>query len=121
MADEQNRKQDRVRFTILVYQKPGMSRSDFSKYWREQHAGVFASIAIVKKNLLNYQQVRETCIRFPRSMALRGLMSCPLFRQAHVDEGVSTSYPDALQSIQDTSPKIRLGCRDTLVTSQQWA
>ena len=53
-------KSDRVRFTILVYRKPGMSLSDFQKYWREQHAGVFTSIAVVKENLLSYQKVRQT-------------------------------------------------------------
>ena len=51
---------DRVRLTLLVYRKPGMSLNDFQQYWREQHSQIFTSIAIVKKNLLRYEQVRET-------------------------------------------------------------
>ena len=68
MADEQKPKKypvarkDRVRFTILVYRKLGMSREDFQRYWREEHSAIFSNIAIVKKNLVNYEQVRETCI-----------------------------------------------------------
>ena len=71
MADEQKPKKypvarkDRVRFTILVYRKPGMSRDEFQKYWREEHSDIFSNIAIVKKNLLNYEQVRETCSHWP--------------------------------------------------------
>lgn len=67
MADEQKPKQfpavrkDRVRLTLLVYRKQGMSLSEFQQYWREQHSEVFTSIAIVKKNLLLYEQVREAC------------------------------------------------------------
>ena len=58
-------KQDRVRLTLLVYQNPGLSLGEFQKHWQEQHAGVFTGIAIVKKNLLSYQQVCGTCIMFP--------------------------------------------------------
>lgn len=66
MADEQTpqkspptARKDRVRLTILLYRKPGMSRSDFQHYWREEHSAIFSSVAIVKKNLLNYEQVGE--------------------------------------------------------------
>ena len=68
MADEPNpnksptASKDRVRLTLLVYRKPGMSLNDFQQYWREQHSQIFTSIAIVKKNLLRYEQVRKTCI-----------------------------------------------------------
>ena len=42
----------------LIYRKPGMSVEDFHNYWREEHSKVFAGIAVVKKNLLKYEQVR---------------------------------------------------------------
>ena len=51
-------KQDRVRLTIFVYRKPGLTLSEFQQYWRERHAKIFSGIAVVKKNLLSYQQVR---------------------------------------------------------------
>ena len=67
MADEQSTKnasstgqQDRARLSIFVYRKQGLSLDEFQKYWREQHSGLFSSIAIVKENLLSYQQVRGT-------------------------------------------------------------
>ena len=81
MADEQKPKKypvarkDRVRFTILVYRKPGMSRDEFQRYWREEHSGIFSNIAIVKKNLVNYEQVRETCIDWSWSGTSQGLTS----------------------------------------------
>lgn len=49
---------DRVRLTILIYRKEGISTEDFHTYWRTKHAGIFTGIAIVKKNLLRYEQVR---------------------------------------------------------------
>ncbi len=49
---------DRVRLVILVHRKDGMSLEDFQSYWRDEHSQVFSSIPIVKKNLLNYEQVR---------------------------------------------------------------
>ncbi|KAF6226593.1 hypothetical protein HO173_012492 [Letharia columbiana] len=68
MADEQKPKtksfaarKDRVRLTLLVYRKPGMSLDEFHQYWKNQHAELFSSIAIVKKNLLSYVQMREAC------------------------------------------------------------
>ena len=119
MADEQKSnneasiaKQDRVRLTLLVYRKPGMSLGGFQKYWREQHAGVFTGIAIAKKNLLNYQQVCGACIMFPQYWALGMLICCPLSLQAHVDEEVSITHPMVLQSIRDRSPKIFFGRRN---------
>ena len=48
---------DKVRLIILLYRKQGMSQEDFSTYWRETHSGVFASLTIVKRNLLKYEQV----------------------------------------------------------------
>jgi hypothetical protein len=49
---------DRVRLVILVHRKDGMSLEDFQAYWRDEHSQVFSSIPVVKKNLLNYEQVR---------------------------------------------------------------
>lgn len=100
MADEQKPKKshdarkDRVRLTLLVYRKQGMSLDEFQQYWKNQHSEVFTSIAIVKKNLLNYEQVREACISQSRSIASQGLTSCPMFLQAHVNGEVGTLRPD---------------------------
>lgn len=76
MADEQKPKtksfaarKDRVRLTLLVYRKPGMSLDEFHQYWKNQHAELFSSIAIVKKNLLSYVQMREACVGYSRSVA----------------------------------------------------
>ena len=80
MADEKPKKypvarKDRVGFAILVYRKPGMSRDEFQRYWREEHSDIFSNIAIVKKNLINYEQVRETCINCSWSATSQGLTS----------------------------------------------
>lgn len=111
-------KQDRVRLTLLVHRKPGLSLSEFQKYWREQHAGVFTGIAVVKKNLLSYQQVCKACNMFPQYWAFGRLICRPLSLQAHVDEEVSISHPMVLQSIQDRSPKISFRRRNLIVASQ---
>lgn len=93
MADEQEPKtkveaarQDRVRLTLLVYRKQGMSLDEFQQYWKNQHSKVFSGIAIVKKNLLSYVQVREASVICFSSMPSQGLTSGT---QAHVNEGVS--------------------------------
>ena len=68
MADEQKPKksravrQHRVRLTLLVYRKPDLSLDEFQQYWKNQHSEIFSSIAVVKKNLLSYEQVREAYI-----------------------------------------------------------
>ncbi len=79
MADEQHpnnkplaARQDRVRLTLLVYRKEGISRDEFQRYWKDEHSKIFSGIAIVKKNLLSYVQVSEACVRQSRSMAAMG-------------------------------------------------
>ena len=52
-------RQDRVRLIIFIYRKEDTSVEDFQNYWRNEHSQIFSSIAIVKKNLLGYEQVRE--------------------------------------------------------------
>ena len=47
----------RMRLVLFIYRKPGMSLEDFQTYWRDEHFKVFRSVPIVKKNLLNYEQV----------------------------------------------------------------
>lgn len=49
---------DRVRLTVLLARKKGMSVDDFRRHWRETHAGLFTDLPIVKKNVLKYEQVR---------------------------------------------------------------
>lgn len=59
-------RQDRVRLSAIIYRKKGMSVEEFSKYWREEHAKLFANLPIVKKNLLKYEQVRLPSLPSPR-------------------------------------------------------
>ncbi|KAI1796519.1 hypothetical protein LXA43DRAFT_987989 [Ganoderma leucocontextum] len=47
---------DRVRLAVLMAPKPGLSFEEFDRYWLDVHAKVFSSIAIVKRNLLKYEQ-----------------------------------------------------------------
>ncbi|KAI0326539.1 hypothetical protein GY45DRAFT_1258785 [Cubamyces sp. BRFM 1775] len=47
---------DRVRLAVLMAPKPGLSFEEFDRYWLDVHAEVFSSIAIVKRNLLKYEQ-----------------------------------------------------------------
>ncbi|MCJ1458969.1 hypothetical protein MMC28_009346 [Mycoblastus sanguinarius] len=49
-------RQDRVRLVILLHRKESMNVDDFQEYWRNEHSQVFSSIAVVKKNLLSYEQ-----------------------------------------------------------------
>ena len=56
---------DRVRLVIMLYRKQGMSAEEFRDYWQKQHSKIFAGLAIVKKNLLKYQQV---CHPSPESL-----------------------------------------------------
>ncbi|KAJ7461818.1 hypothetical protein B0H11DRAFT_116613 [Mycena galericulata] len=47
---------DRVRLTILLKRKPGMSNEEFSRYWAGEYGSLFASLEIVKTNILKYEQ-----------------------------------------------------------------
>ena len=73
-------RKDRVRLVTLIYRKPGTSFEDFSNYWANERtqihglsiitlhsdgfldAKTFAGIAVVKSNLLSYEQVRIQAI-----------------------------------------------------------
>ena len=50
-------RRDRVRLTVLLVRKQGMSIEEFQKYWRETHAALFTSLDVVKRNLVKYEQV----------------------------------------------------------------
>ena len=65
-----------------------MSRDEFQRYWREEHSDIFSSIAIVKKNLVNYEQVREIWFDRAWSTTSQGLTSETLSLQAHVNDEV---------------------------------
>ena len=54
---ELHARHDRVRLTILLHRKQGMSTEDFQKYWRDEHSQLFANLKTVKRNLLTYEQV----------------------------------------------------------------
>ncbi|KAL9126145.1 MAG: hypothetical protein Q9217_004756 [Psora testacea] len=47
---------DRVRMVAIIFRKQGMSVEDFQSYWRDEHSQLFASIAVVKRNLFKYEQ-----------------------------------------------------------------
>ncbi|TFK85354.1 hypothetical protein K466DRAFT_646909 [Polyporus arcularius HHB13444] len=47
---------DRARLVVLMAPKPGLSFEEFDRYWLDVHANIFSSIAIVKRNLLKYEQ-----------------------------------------------------------------
>ncbi|KAJ6571269.1 hypothetical protein B0H19DRAFT_1064384 [Mycena capillaripes] len=47
---------DRVRIALLMKRKPGMSKDEFSRYWREVHGPLFVGLEIAKSRLLKYEQ-----------------------------------------------------------------
>lgn len=47
----------RARMVALMYPKAGLSFEEIDRYWGEEHARIFSSIDIVKKNLIKYEQV----------------------------------------------------------------
>lgn len=57
-------RRDRVRLTVLIFRKEGMSTEDFQQYWRNEHSQCFAHLKIVKKNLLKYEQVGVMIAKF---------------------------------------------------------
>lgn len=48
---------DVVRVICLVVPKEGLNFEDFDEYWLKWHGPLFASLSIVKKNLIKYEQV----------------------------------------------------------------
>lgn len=56
---------DRVRVMCILYPKEGMSFEDWSTYWRVKHQEVFKNLAIVKTNVLSYEQVRTFILTYP--------------------------------------------------------
>ncbi|KAG6918184.1 hypothetical protein DXG01_016171 [Tephrocybe rancida] len=49
---------DRVRLLMLIKKKEGLTREEFSDYWRNVHAKLFMKLDIVKTNCLRYEQVK---------------------------------------------------------------
>ncbi|KAJ7761902.1 hypothetical protein DFH07DRAFT_814474 [Mycena maculata] len=47
---------DRVRLAILLKRNPTLTKEEFSQYWLGTHAALFSGLAIVKTNLLKYEQ-----------------------------------------------------------------
>jgi len=45
-----------VRLYSTMNKKDGISQEEFHRYWREEHGKLFASLDIVKKNLVKYEQ-----------------------------------------------------------------
>ncbi|KAF5385132.1 hypothetical protein D9615_000971 [Tricholomella constricta] len=63
---------DRVRIIIFVKRKPGLSKEEFSRYWKGPHAELFTSLETVKKNVIKYEQahVNDKYITAPQAMAM---------------------------------------------------
>ncbi|KAI0718985.1 hypothetical protein C8T65DRAFT_706632 [Cerioporus squamosus] len=51
---------DRVRLVGFMAKKEGITDAEFFKYWQETHGPLFASLEIVKKNILLYEQHHYT-------------------------------------------------------------
>ena len=51
---------NRVRFTAVFCPAPGISNSQFKKYWLQEHGKKFLSLDIARKNLTKYEQVGLT-------------------------------------------------------------
>ncbi|TCD63179.1 hypothetical protein EIP91_005876 [Steccherinum ochraceum] len=51
---------DRVRLVAFLHPKPDASFDEFSSYWVTTHGPLFMSLAIVKQNLLRYEQFHFT-------------------------------------------------------------
>ncbi|KAJ7691627.1 hypothetical protein B0H17DRAFT_559331 [Mycena rosella] len=47
---------DRVRLAFLVKRKSTLTEEEFSRYWSGTHSALFASLKIVKTNLIKYEQ-----------------------------------------------------------------
>ena len=54
-----------IKMTILLRRKPEMSREDFIRYHRNNHAPLFASLAEVKQNVRRYVQCHSTGDQLP--------------------------------------------------------
>ena len=48
---------DRVRLCTYISPKEGMSVEEFQDYWLNHHGKLFSSLAVVKRNVLKYEQV----------------------------------------------------------------
>ncbi|RPD63933.1 hypothetical protein L226DRAFT_567889 [Lentinus tigrinus ALCF2SS1-7] len=74
---------DRVRLVILVAPKPGLSPDECRSYWLNTHSKVFSSIAIVKRNLLKYEQFHfDSRYTAPMTAMIPGYMPPPFFGMA---------------------------------------
>ncbi|KAI0645369.1 hypothetical protein C8Q79DRAFT_911072 [Trametes meyenii] len=47
---------NRFRLSMLLVPKKGLTPKEFRRHWIENHAPLFSSLPIVKKNLLKYEQ-----------------------------------------------------------------
>ena len=53
---------NRVRMLVFFTRKNGTTPEQFQDYWRTKHSKTFGDVAIVRKNLIKYEQVgRERC------------------------------------------------------------
>ncbi|KAG6846537.1 hypothetical protein H0H93_013356 [Arthromyces matolae] len=46
-----------VRMLVFLKRKPGITHEEFGSFWRTKHAKAFLALDIVKKNVINYEQI----------------------------------------------------------------
>ncbi|KAF8899347.1 hypothetical protein BD779DRAFT_1667030 [Infundibulicybe gibba] len=61
---------NRVRMVILSKRAPNITNEEFSIYWANSHSKLFSSLAIVKKNLLKYEQAHTNLPFIPSINAI---------------------------------------------------
>lgn len=66
---------------LILQPVNSMSHEEFYAYWRDEHTQIFPTIPIVKKNLLDYEQVWPSFLRHCRSL-LDGGLTVSLKRRA---------------------------------------
>ncbi|KII93017.1 hypothetical protein PLICRDRAFT_170815 [Plicaturopsis crispa FD-325 SS-3] len=48
---------DRVRMLVFLKRKEGTSKEEFTHHWLNVHGPLYASLPIVKRNILKYEQI----------------------------------------------------------------
>ncbi|RDB24417.1 hypothetical protein Hypma_008454 [Hypsizygus marmoreus] len=64
---------DRARMLIFLKRKEGTTKAEFSDYWHNQHAPLFMSLDVVKKNILKYEQAHtnDTWVKTPEALGVQ--------------------------------------------------
>ncbi|CDO76180.1 hypothetical protein BN946_scf185037.g3 [Trametes cinnabarina] len=87
----------RFRLSILIKPKEGLSLQNFLSYWEHEHAALFTSIAIAKRNLRKYEQFHVDEASTALIAQAWRATSTPVPSYA----GVATLEADTLENILD--------------------